>query len=75
MGTAICCRSLESSLQVGLAMGAHDFARGVLEQFFSQGYRYDGPRFRGPSVTEQANQLMYFGQYYLATGDPTGMLT
>jgi hypothetical protein len=44
-----------------------------MEQFFTQGYRYDGPRFRGPSVTEQANQLVYFGQYYLATGDPTGI--
>ena len=40
-----------------------------MEQFFTQGYRYDGPRFRGPSVIEQANQLVYFGQYYLATGE------
>ena len=60
--------TLESSLMIGLALGAHDYARGVLENFLTFGYRMDGPRFRGPSLTEQANQLSLMAQYYTQTG-------
>lgn len=63
--------SLESSLTIALALGAHDYARGVLENFLGYGYRMDGPRFRGPSLTEQAGQLQLMAQYYTQTGDPT----
>jgi hypothetical protein len=48
----------------------------VLENYFTFMYRpHDGPRYRGPSMSENGAHMQYFAQYWAATGDPTGIFT
>ena len=75
-GNMNCDLTLSSSLTLALGLGADEFATGVIENYFTFGYRtHDGPRYRGPSMSENGNHMQFFAQYWKDTGDPTGIFT
>eukprot|EP01052_Picozoa_sp_SAG31_P032453 SAG31_NODE_3561_length_4122_cov_2.472036_2_plen_637_part_00 len=69
-----CDLSFIQSMELSLEIGAFDFARGVMENYFQYDLREDGPRYRGPSFTSNALHLEHVARYYIYTGDPTDML-
>lgn len=75
-GNMNCDLTLSSSMSIALSLGAYEYATGVLENYFTFGYRpHDGPRYRGPSMSENGAHMEYFAQYWTATGDPSGIFT
>ena len=74
MGNDNCDITLRSSMELALEIGAFDFARGVLENFFRFDLRQDGPRYRGPSFDSNNNHIEHIARYFTYTKDPTRIL-
>jgi hypothetical protein len=69
-----CDITFVNSMELALEIGAFDFARGIMENFFQFDLREDGPRYRGPSFTSNAYHLEHVARYFTYTGDPTDIL-